>query len=247
MTVLWTFDGVLVRRVGAHRTRPSPNRLTALPAPRSALVVALVAALLVLVLALALAGLGLGGRLCVLPRARRSAPVRTQWLAGPLRRPTRPRRLRTGSSRQGRRARPRPARPPRSGCRDAPARGVAIGRRGPARPRPVERAAARRRPEVERSRPRAATAAAGSTRRLPDKRRDRDHGGHGVRVDRGAIGGQRVTQRHGVRVSVGRIGGHRLGDDRGQVRRDAVERRGRRLAGGKGAGRVRRRHRRHTR
>ena len=45
-----------------------------------------------------------------------------------------PCRRQTGSSRRERRARPPPARHPRSGCRDVPVRGVAIGRRGAGAP-----------------------------------------------------------------------------------------------------------------
>ena len=165
-------------------------------------------------------------------------------LAGPLRRPTRLRaaceQVRAGKGEEHGRGQRDPRGQDAETRRRARSRSVVADRRAADR---SDRTAARRRLERRRSGHGRRGLATAASRQC----RDRDHRGHRVRIDRGAIGGQRVTQRHGVGVPVGRIGGHRLGDDRGQVGRDAVERRGRRLAGGKRAGRVRRRHRRHTR
>ena len=155
VTVLWTFDGAPVRRVGANRTRPCPNRLTALPAPRSPLFVPLVAAcFLSLSLPLPLPGSGLRGRLCVL----RGSGARRRCGRGGLRdragaRPVPAaacKQVRAGKGEEHGRGQRDPRGQDAETCRPAGSRSVVAGRRDP---RAVGRAAARRRPEVGRSRP----------------------------------------------------------------------------------------------
>ena len=134
VTMFRTFDAATVRRVEPkpYPTSPEPSEICpgrAEPSCRR---------LLVLALALALAGLGLrlGGRLCLLRgrgARRRADAVATGTAPAPDPSPSAP--PAGDSSRQQRTARPRPARTPPSGCRDAPVRGIATGCRGPAAPR----------------------------------------------------------------------------------------------------------------